>query len=180
MTDINAYQPPESVFETFKSTDTDVQRRHPSGLGGWLIIVAIGLVVSPIRLSLSFLQTFASLFQDGTWARLTTPGSEKFHVLWGPLLVFEIVSNFIFIVGFTLLAFIFFRKSKLFPKTYIAIVLVNFCFIVFDAWFASFVLPDEPIFDVETTNEIVRSFVHVAVWVPYMLVSKRVGNTFVK
>jgi hypothetical protein len=180
MIDTNPYQTPESGYGALKSADTEGEHRKPSGLGGWLILVAIGLIFSPLRLVAFFLQTFVPLFQDGAWGALTTPGSEQYHVLWAPLLIFEIVANLGFIVAHVVLAFLFFRKSRLFPKTYIALALINLCFIIIDTWFVSFVLPDEPMLDPDTTKEIVRSLVSAAIWVPYMMVSKRVKNTFVK
>ena len=180
MTDSNPYQNPKSAYGPPESVDTEGQHRKPSGLSGWLILVAIGLIFSPLRLGAFVFQTFVPLFQDGTWETLTTPGSEQYHVLWAPLLIFEILGNLAFIVAYAILAFLFFRKSRFFPKTYIAIALLNLCFIVLDTWFASFVLPDEQMLNPDTTKEIVRSLVSVAIWVPYMMVSKRVRNTFVE
>lgn len=175
MTDSHAHQTQGSVSEA-----PEGRHREPSGLGGWLILVAIGLVFAPFRVGALVLQLYVPLFRDGNWATLTTPGSEQYHVLWAPLLIFEIVCNLGFIVAYSVLAFLFFRKSRFFPKTYIALALINLCFIVLDMWFASFVLPDEPMLDPDTTKEIARALVSAAIWVPYMIVSKRVRNTFIE
>ena len=172
MAETNPYDPPESV-------GTKGKQQYPSGLGGWLILVGIGLVISPSRLGAMIVQVFVALFTDGTWAILTTPGSEQYHALWAPLLIFELLGNLGFIVAYIVLVILFFRKSRFFPKTYIAIAFINLCFIILDAWFGSFVLLDEPMFDPDTARELARSLVSVAIWVPYMVVSKRVRNTFV-
>ncbi len=137
------------------------------------------VVVSPVRIGAFILALDMPIFTDGTWEILTTPGSEQYHSLWAPLLIFEIAGNLGFMAAYVVLAILFFRKSRLFPKTYIAIALTNLCFIVLDAWLSSFVLLNEPMFDPDTTTEVVRSLVSVAIWVPYMMVSKRVRNTFV-
>ena len=59
-------------------------------------------------------------------------------------------------------------------------MLVSLVFIPFDAWLVTFILPDEPIFDPETKKEFVRTLISSIIWVPYMLVSKRVKATFVE
>ena len=180
MTEPNPYKTPESTRERPETLDNDGRDRLPVGLGGWLTLVAIGMVLAPLRLSVMILVTFVPLFQNGTWATLTTPGSEQYHPLWAPLLVFEIVGNLGFVAVYAVMIFLFFRKSRRFPQVYIAAALINLCFLAFDAWLCSFVLPDEPILDPDTTKEIVRSLASTAIWVPYMLVSKRVKNTFVE
>ena len=179
MTETNSYDPPRSPYEAQESVGTEGKQQHPSGLGGWLILVAIGLVISPLRLGAMILQIFVPVFTDGTWGILTTPGSELYHALWAPLLIFELLGNLGFIVAYIVLAILFFRKSRFFPKTYITIAVLNLFFIFLDAWLGSLVLQDEPMFDPETAREIGRSLVAFAVWVPYMVVSKRVENTFV-
>lgn len=176
----NPYQTPSPSPQLSEPVNIEGENRGPSGLGGWLILVAIGLIFSPLRLGAFVLVTFVPLFQNGTWEALTTPGSEQYNALWAPILIFELVCNLVFIVAFTVLAVLFFRKSRYFPKTYITFTLLNFGFIVLDTWFASFVLPNEPLLDPDTTREVVRALWGVVIWVPYMMVSKRVKNTFVE
>jgi len=48
-----------------------------------------------------------------------------------------------------------------------------------DAFAIQLVLPDEPVFDTETTRELYRSIISGIIWIPYMLLSKRVKATFV-
>ena len=72
----------------------------------------------------------------------------------------------------------FFTKNRLFPGLYVVLMLISLVFIPFDAYFVSFVLPDEPMFDPETTKEFVRTLLAAAVWIPYMFMSRRVKNTF--
>ncbi len=150
------------------------------GLRGWLVLVGIGAVIAPIRLLVIFIPLYQPMFTDGTWEALTTPGSEAYNPLWGPLLIGEIIYNSVMVAVSVYLIYLFFSKSYLFPKFYIGIVIVSLIFIPFDAWLVSFVLPDEPMFDVETTKEFMRVVVGGLIWVPYMLVSKRVKATFVE
>jgi hypothetical protein len=172
MTEANPNVSPESF-------GTQTSQEGPSGLGGWLIFPALGLVKTPFHLGLTFLQIYVPIFTDGTWEILTTPGSDQYHAMLAPLLIFESLAHLGFIIAAIALIILFFRKSRLFPKIYIVVVLINPCVIVLDAWLSSFVITDEPMLDPDTTTELAISLVNVAIWVPYMMVSKRVRNTFV-
>ncbi|MEE4244849.1 MAG: DUF2569 domain-containing protein [Kangiellaceae bacterium] len=150
------------------------------GLGGWLILVGIGLLISPIRLGSSYIPMYYELFTDGTFDVLTDPMSDVFHPFWAPLLISEAVFNTLLVLASVYLIFLFFRKSYLFPKVYIALIVTSLVFIPLDAWLGSFVLPDEPIFDQEIITELSRVLLSAAIWIPYMLRSERVKLTFVE
>ncbi len=150
------------------------------GLGGWLILVGIGVVIAPFRLAYEFGPMYYSIFTDGTFEILTTPGTEVYHSLWAPLLIGEALCNSLLVLATVYLVYLFFTKHYLFPKVYIAIVAFSLFFIPLDAWVGSFVITDEPMFTPEITKEFVRTLVGAVIWVPYMLVSKRVKATFVE
>jgi ABC-type spermidine/putrescine transport system permease subunit I len=152
----------------------------PAGLAGWLIILAIGLFATPIRLSNYLWQTFSPIFRNGTWRELTSPDSASYHFFWGPLLIAEIAINILFIVGAIYLLFIFFRKSRRFPNLFILFVVSNLAFVLVDAVAIRIVLPEEPILDSATARELGKALFGAIIWVPYMLLSKRVKNTFVR
>jgi hypothetical protein len=150
----------------------------PRGLGGWLALVSLILLLSSL-FSLAFLiQLYVPLFTNGSWAVLTTPGSEAYHPAFAPLLISELVVNCAFIVAQVWLLVLFYKCSRRFPKLYIWVALLHLLFVLVDAWVASSVL-SEAVLDGGTTAMIVRSAVSVVIWVPYMLVSRRVKNTFV-
>ncbi|ADZ93102.1 DUF2569 family protein [Marinomonas mediterranea] len=150
------------------------------GLGGWLILVGFGVLISPIRLLVTLIPTYKPIFEDGAWEALTTVGSEVYTPYFGSLLVGEIAFNTIMVVASIYLIYLFFSKHYLFPKLYIGIIAASLIFIPLDAWIVTKVFPGEPMFDPETTKEFMRSFMIGVIWVPYMLVSKRVHATFVE
>jgi len=78
------------------------------------------------------------------------------------------------------LVYLFFTKNRFFPKFYILIAISSIIFIIIDAWLVTKVLPSEPMLDEETMRELTRALISAAIWVPYMLVSKRVKATFVE
>jgi len=149
------------------------------GLGGWLILVGIGVVINPIFLLVT-LYSSIPLFSDGSWEALTTIGQETYHPLWGPLIIGEIIYNLVMLALTIYLIYLFFSKHYRFPKFFIAIIVASLIFILLDAWIVTLILPSRPILNQETINEIARAFGAGIIWIPYMLVSKRVKATFVE
>ena len=175
--DRNPYSPPASVTEVVPGTTA---ASGPAGLAGWLVLVCLGLIVTPIRLAVFLLQTYPPIFRDGTWQRITTPGAGAYHPVWGPLLVFEIIINAAFIATSIYLLFLFFQRSWRFPGIYVAFLVVNLLFMFADALAVHFILPGRPLFDSESGAELGRAILSVVIWVPYMFLSRRVKNTFVR
>lgn len=158
----------------------DDNDKELKGLGGWLILVGIGTVIAPVRILAWAIPTYKPIFEDGTWELLTTVDSPIYHVMWGPMLIGEIAFNAIMVVACIYLIYLYFSKHYLFPKVFIALMVVSLVFIPLDAWLVTFVLPDEPMFDPDTTKEFGRTVIASLIWIPYMLVSKRVKATFVE
>jgi len=150
----------------------------PRGIGGWLILPVLGLFVFPVRVLISLVTDYVPIFQDGIWGNLTTPGSEVYHSLWAPVIIAEIFCNVGFLLFDLALLYLLFTKSHRFPVAFIVFTLANLLFIVSDAAIA-WQIPAVAARGLEGVGaEIARALLVAAVWVPYMLVSKRVRNTF--
>ena len=154
-------------------------RIGPRGIEGWLVLVCLGVILAPLRILFVLLFTFAPLFLSGAWLPLVQPSSDSFHPLWGPLLAYELFGNTALLAARVALLLLFFKRSKRFPKLFVWVSLLELPFLLVDAWLGSIVIEDEPMFDPETLRALAGSVAAVAIWVPYMLVSKRVRNTFV-
>lgn len=150
------------------------------GLGGWLILVGIGVIIAPIRILVTYVPMYWPLFNNGTWEMLTTAGSQAYHPIWGPLLVGEIVFNSVIVAVSIYLIYLFFTKHYLFPRIFLAVIAVSIVFIPLDAWLVSLAMPSEKMFDPDTTKEFARALLGGLIWGPYMLMSKRVKATFVE
>ena len=157
-----------------------VEEKNFDRIGGWLILVALGIIVSPLRIIVQIFPIYFKSLSDGSWAVLTTPGTEVYNPLWAPILFGEMAINGGLVLAWVFIAFIFFSKKKIFPKWYIGILLYTLVFIIVDALAINLVLPNEPVFDPDTAKELGRSLIASLIWVPYMLISKRVKATFVK
>ena len=150
------------------------------GLGGWLILVGIGVIIAPIRLLVMNIPNYVHIFKNGTWEALTTVGSESYRPFWEPLLIGELTYISIMAALSIYLIYLFFSKHYLFPKLYIILAALSIIFIILDTWLANIVLPNKPMFDPETTREFVRILITALIWVPYILFSRRVKATFVE
>jgi len=153
--------------------------KDKEGLGGWLILVGIGLVFGSIGL-LAHLNVYKEIFSDGTWEALTMPNSDSYTPLFGILMSLELIGNCVFLIAYICLTFFFFKKKRNFPKFYIITILANLAFVLVDILFTKVVFPAEPMFDQETSRDVIGQIVSCAIWIPYMLKSVRVRNTFVK
>jgi len=156
------------------------EEKSMEGLGGWLIPVGIGIAISPLRIITMVAPIYSELFSTGSWEILTTPGSEAYNSLWAPILIGEILINAAFVLTWLYIAFLFFSKKAAFPKWYISILLCTLAFILMDAFSIKAVMPSEPVFDPDTIKTLSQTLISIIIWVPYMLVSKRVKATFIK
>ena len=148
----------------------------PSGIGGWLFLVAIGLLIAPVRQFIVVLQTMEMIGTE-EWTALTTPGSAGYYPGLFALVVGELIANVTFVAaGITLLVLLK-RHSRLFPRGYILLTTLNLLFILGDAIIAGRIAADAGL-DAESSSELGRAILGAAIWVPYMLKSRRVKNTF--
>jgi hypothetical protein len=159
---------------------SNAQKPGPTGLGGWLALVVIGLILSVLRGLVFLAQSIPPLFQNGAWSVLTTPGSDAYHPLWAPLLAYELGGNAVFMGAWLALIVLFFKRSRNFPRMFVWVFVLNLPFILLDAWLGSFVVKDQPMIDPDTAKSLGHVIGSIAIWVPYIRVSKRVRNTFVE
>lgn len=143
------------------------------GIGGWLILVLIALIVTPLRLSFTLIKDFIPLFKS-------MPSLAAFPELQTMIYV-ETFGNIIFIVFSIVLLIVMVNKDRRFPLLVIIFYVSNLIFVVGDAIIASQIEVLSSFVNTgDSMKEIARSFVGTVIWVPYMLLSSRVKNTFVK
>jgi len=157
-----------------------VEKENPKGLGGWLILVGISVVISPIITINEFYVSIEPLLNEEVWDALTSDESETYHPLLGSFLIGEIIVNFCVVVLEIYVIYLFFSKHYLFPKYYITIILLTLIIPLLDKWAFSIIIEDVEIFDYETSITASRSLLYALIWVPYILISKRVKATFVE
>ena len=150
-----------------------------NGLGGWLVLVWIALFFAPI-VRLIGIVADAKAFSLWKWHELTTPGGFSYNPLWGPTLIFELLGQITLFILLIFAAVLFFQKRRLFPRWYIAVLVLNAIFVFVDIAAVRSI----GIVSTETANRTVTSITGILVgcgiWIPYMCISKRVKATFVK
>ena len=152
-----------------------VTKEGPVGLGGWLILPIIALIVTPLR-GVFHLASYSDLL--GSMKSLTA-GQSGF-------LVIEFIGNLaVLLILPIILIVLLLGKSTSFPRLFIAWAAVGLAFIVLDIAAAQIFFGDvlaatgQELLDAETMKELFRSIITAAIWIPYMRVSRRVSNTFV-
>jgi hypothetical protein len=160
---------------------TTAQKEMPyERIGGWLILLAIALVISPFKVGVTMIRDLLPAFTNGSWDILTTPGSHAYHPLWAPLLIFEVVGNLGTIFMCLVTLWFFFHKARIAPQLIIAFLLINLALIGGDLLLSSLIPSVAQHSNTGGIRELSRSFIGAAIWIPYCLRSKRVKATFVR
>lgn len=153
----------------------------PRRLGGWLIVIAIGLSLSTLRNLLNFSFSISLLFRQPLWDNLTNPASSVYNPYWKPALIYEAVFNtIIFVMSLSALV-LFFQRRKIFPKLMVVMIPTAFVLNLIDYFLAGFI-PRVANSEMYTRwgHELIVAFIALHIWIPYFLVSQRVKETFVR
>jgi len=155
--------------------------RSLRGIGGWLVLVAFGIIASPVRI-LYDMSTELPAYQADRWALLTTAGSSAYHPMWGPLLVFELVANLGLLVASLVVLVLFFQKRSNLPRVFIVFMVSAVVVQVVDVGVLSAVramgadLPASP----GANATFARTVFGAMIWCAYFVKSERVKMTFVE
>jgi hypothetical protein len=146
-------------------------KKEPQGIGGWLILVLIGLAITPFRTLLIVIKDILPVI-DSEIINNNPP-------LKG-MIYSELIINLIFVVFSILLFILMLKKLKIFPSLIIVYFISNLFFVVIDMIAGSQI----PIIREQGLNEssiieLCRAIIGSAIWVPYFIYSKRVKNTFI-
>jgi hypothetical protein len=138
------------------------------GIGGWLILVAIGLATSPLRSIHGIYSTLHVLY-----------GSQFQHTLsihpgLAVLILYEAVTNSFFFIALIALNYLFYRRKRVFPGLMITFLALNATLLLIDHVVAIQFHPGASVFNV------MGAVVGAAIWIPYYIQSERVKATFVR
>jgi hypothetical protein len=156
-------------------------KQVPSGIGGWLILPLIGLILTPIRTGHTLWTHFWPIFSNpDIWFILGNPASANYHPLWIPYLLLEVIGNTLIVAGALFALWLLLRKSRHTPRFVIAWYLFAVVIVMLDPLIGELIPAVAAESNAESFQEIARSVLAAAIWVPYFLKSERVKATFVK
>lgn len=145
------------------------------GIRGWLLLPAIGVVVTPFTILLALGQSLGASRLD-TWTNLTSPGSDHYNALWAPTLLFELVANAGLLVFAITLGVLFFKRRRSTPIFYIAFFVAALGVQAVDLGLASIVSKAADLS--KDVAGFTRNIFHALIWSAYFLQSTRVKSTF--
>jgi len=126
------------------------QDKGPKGIGGWLILPTIGLILSALVFAYGTLSFLVYISEEGAYFMFLLYGSIAFLSIYSLILLF--------------------RKKKAFPTVAIITLWAGVGFVLIMSW----------LFPEEGYGDIFPTLIGVIIWTWYFRVSKRVKNTFVK
>jgi hypothetical protein len=151
-----------------------------AGLGGWLILVQIGLYFTIIMLFIQLFQYAVPALSAETWNVLTSKQSEFYHPLWGPVLIFETLYNVVLLVFCAYILIVFYGKRSVLPRLMIIFYSASLIIGIIDFIFLYQIPLARELGNEGSIRDIARSAITCAIWIPYFIKSERVHNTFVK
>jgi len=154
--------------------------KEPSGLGGWLALVILGMFATLVHVTWMLCQLHLPLVLNGTLAKLSDPQHPAYHPLWVPLFCVEVLANLSTLALTVVVLVLIFKRSRFAPAAAIALYVYGVVLLVGDylMWQLIPAMRAQPV-DPSVIRELGRSIVVTLIWVPYFLRSRRVRNTFV-
>lgn len=151
----------------------------PTGIGGWLILPAIGICVSPLTFAFAVFES-GYLYNLNEWMPLTDPASSNYLATFELLVIFEFAFNLSFFVLSLLLLISFFTRRWYVRRFYQFYLGIQAVLLSVDAFWAIGLTDTgaEASVLAEGFAAPLRAWVTFFLWASYFQVSKRVRNTF--
>jgi hypothetical protein len=147
-------------------------------MDGWLVMLPIALITGIIRLLISITTGLTDVLTNETWACLTQKESPAYNRNWLPLVVFEFLAQFSFLIISLILLRLFFIRHQYFPRYAIMASLGSSIFVSIDFFWADSISAIASDADFAPWKELVMSIVVTVIVVSYLLKSKSVKARF--
>jgi hypothetical protein len=139
-----------------------------TGIGGWLILVAINLAFAPLSCCYGIFIDLRALYGAPYENLMDT------HHGLAALVLFEASTNTLFLLAVIALNILFYTRKKIFPKLMIAYLAVHLVLVGADHLGAVSLHLNSHSFT------LVRTLIYTVIWIPYFMNSIRVEQTFTK
>jgi transglutaminase-like putative cysteine protease len=159
------------IYKTETKSLMFVNWRYQMPIGGWLILIALGLAITPLAIFVTIINNGS--FDLSKW-NLALPGASK--AVYKAAFAFEIFGNIFSICYTSFCFFLLIKRRDILPKFVIGLYAyyVVFHFVDYALLQATGVK-----LDIDDSKDIMRSMVAAAIWIPYFIKSTRVQKTFI-
>jgi len=152
------------------------ERKEPWGFEGLLLLLGLGILISPVRMINNIWATYPPMFSDGTMEDIMSNASLGFK----SIIVTEIIVNIAFLLFSVYLIKLFFKKMAVFPKWYLIFAASSLGFLLVDTLILSLMFPSLEVMTTDIIKGIASGSVALFLWSPYLYKSERSKNTFIQ
>jgi hypothetical protein len=155
---------------------TRISSNKLAGIGGWLVILAIGQSLAPLK-TFAWLINYYTKLDGSLWSRFPV-------AFYGEALLNTLLFA---IICYT--SYLFINKSKLFVTYFVYQCAASILLFPLDVIFSSATLSaytgqsiedlSVRMIDPETVGQWIATIIGAAIWIPYIKLSRRVANTFI-
>lgn len=150
----------------------------PQGIGGWLILPALGVIVTAGALLIVFFALY-EYFDANTWANLGA-GEDAVVAHWGKIgLFFAMLSGYALLLMTLFLFYLLFAKRRAFAPGYVTMLWFGLLWGVL-VELSMDALGLEKLNPAKFAGSTVRDLIAAVIWTAYMFKSERVRATFVR
>ncbi len=149
----------------------------PMPLGGWLILPVIGVFTTPMIVLYTIFSS--GFFDQESWVFISSRDSVGYDIFWTIGFLFELLMNCLVVVYSVFLIILLVKKRTIFPLHYVTLRVVVLVFVTVDAYLLSLIESEYFVSEPANIREIVTSIIGAAIWIPYMMKSQRVKDTFI-
>ena len=147
---------------------------------GWLILVGLGFFLFPLRVVDFLWGDLRPAFSKEVWPLLTTPGNPAYHPLNAPVLMFELAGNVLLLACAIGLVALFVQRRRRFPPVAMLVLAAALLFYIADYFVAHQIPAVAEQAEMDSTADILEAFLACAIVIPYLRLSTRVKETFVR
>ena len=166
-----------SFAALFKSSKPDAAL---TGLGGWLILVGLGILGSAAKNAFELTATYVPLFAGARWSAITTPGTESYNPDLALFAAFEAGALAVLLAVNLYVIYLFFARKRRFPRAFMALLGISLTFSLADLAAFAWLVPGQEVFDDASVATVAGGVFSLALWGAYMVRSRRVRLTFTR
>jgi hypothetical protein len=164
------YRPPAPPLE-HATADPEL-----AGLRGWLILLGIGIVLTPFRLLVGTVAVVRRILSIAQWRALTEPEFSSYHPAAAAVLAFEAIFDLASVAYSCALVLVFLGRRRTFRLHYTTLVSATFVVQLADVLAARALHPEHDVAKAVAT--LTQTFVWGTIWVAYLRLSRRASATF--